>query len=600
VTLPLGVILLILFALFSAGSLCSEEPRRDVVVVTGTFDPVPLEESERPVTVLDITRLRLVSNSLASLLRLEPSVDVRERSPNGVQADVSIRGSTFGQTLVLLNGLRLNDPQSGHHNMDIPVPLESVARIEVLRGAGSTYYGSDAAGGVVNVITDEPEYSEFRLRSAVGNHGVNQQQGSLALGGGPVSQQFSFARDFSSGFRANRDYRNLSFASTTGVSSRYGDTRLLAAYNDRPFGAEGFYGNYPSWERTRAWFGSVQHSFPSDTQVAVAYRRHTDLFVLYRDRPEVFTNHHAAESYQAAVRQRMPLGLNAALHFGAEVFGDRISSTNLGSHGRTRGAGYVAFDARALQRFSLSLGIRDEIYRSGNHEPSPSAAIGFWVSPQLKLRAGVSRAFRLPSYTDLYYHDPANLGSPGLLPESAVSYEAGADWRPSQAVGGDMTVFHRRETDVIDYVRRSPADIWRATNFHRLRFTGAEAALRLRLARTQQIDLRYTALRGVTSLPPAIQTKYVFNYPVHSGVVSWLAPLPKNSMLRVRVGVLERLARDPYTLIDLYLAAKPGRIQPFVQATNMAGSRYEEIAGVAMPGRAILGGVQLVVCCRPK
>ncbi|HEU0142188.1 MAG TPA: TonB-dependent receptor plug domain-containing protein, partial [Bryobacteraceae bacterium] len=104
-TLPLGVILLILFALFSAGSLCSEEPRRDVIVVTGTFDPVPLEESERPVTVLDIARLRLVSNSLASLLRLEPSLDVRERSPNGVQADVSIRGSTFGQTLVLLNGL---------------------------------------------------------------------------------------------------------------------------------------------------------------------------------------------------------------------------------------------------------------------------------------------------------------------------------------------------------------------------------------------------------------------------------------------------------------------------------------------------------------
>ena len=108
-----------------------------------------LEEIDRAIRVLPARGQSLVLNSLVDLLRLDPSLDLKARAPNGVQGDLSIRGGGFGQTLVLLNGLRLNDVQSGHHNMDIPVPLDSVARVEVMRGSGSTLYGSDAVGGVV-------------------------------------------------------------------------------------------------------------------------------------------------------------------------------------------------------------------------------------------------------------------------------------------------------------------------------------------------------------------------------------------------------------------------------------------------------------------
>src|SRR5450432_3664828 len=150
------------------------------VVVTGTFEPLTLEEIDRSIRVLPARSQALVLNSLADLLRLDPSIDLQERSPDGVQTDVSIRGASFGQTLVLLNGQRLNDAQSGHHNMDIPVPLDSVARVEVMLGTGSTLYGSDAVGGVVNIITEPPEGLELRLRTAVGNFGTNQQRGSIA------------------------------------------------------------------------------------------------------------------------------------------------------------------------------------------------------------------------------------------------------------------------------------------------------------------------------------------------------------------------------------------------------------------------------------
>ena len=151
--------------------------RRDSIVVTGSYEPLALEEADRSVTLLPARQQSLVVNTLTDVLQLDPSLDVRRRAADGVQSDLSIRGSSFGQTLVLLNGQRLNDAQSGHHNMDIPVPLESVERIEVLRGSGSTLYGSDAVGGaikegdrvdvVATVKSDEFQAATLNLGAAI-------------------------------------------------------------------------------------------------------------------------------------------------------------------------------------------------------------------------------------------------------------------------------------------------------------------------------------------------------------------------------------------------------------------------------------------------
>jgi len=218
-----------------------------------------------------------------------------------------------------------------------------------------------------------------------------------------------------------------------------------------------------------------------------------------------------------------------------------------------------------------------------------------WISQRLKLRASASRAFRVPSYTDLYYHDPANLGSPNLRPERAWSFEGGVDWNTGGRLRGDVTIFQRREHDGIDYVRNSPADLWRAANIQNLHFTGVEAGATLRLAKAQQLDFRYTGLHGAQEGLLGLQSKYVFNYPKHSAVASWQASLPDSVLVRTRVGVLDRLAREPYALWDLYGAYGRGRVRPFLQLTNLTSTRYEEIPGVAMPGRAVVGGVEIVV-----
>lgn len=567
----------------------------EVVVVTGYFEPIPLQEADRAVRSIDVKNLELVSNTFADFLRLDSSLDLRQRASGGLQSDLTIRGGGFGQTLILLNGLRLNDAQSGHHNLDIPVPVESIEKVEILKGSGSTRYGSDAVGGVVNFITRTPEVSELRLRTAAGNFGVNQQRGVLTFAEKVFTEQLTFSRDFSSGFQPDRDYRNLSLASNTHLLTSIGATDITLANNDRPFGADQFYGNYNSWERTRTWFTSIRQSLGEKTEAAFAFRRHTDLFVLYRDRPQVFTNRHAVEGFQASLRRSGTLARNVTMHYGLEGYRDSIDSNNLGHHDRTRGAGYVALDVRALKRFSLNAGVREELYGKTQSQLSPSVSGGYWLSPVIKLRAGVSRAFRLPSFTDLYYHDPANVGSPNLRPEKAWSYEGGGDWTIRPKLKAEVTVFRRNEQDGIDYVRYSAADIWRATNFQHINFSGIEASLKQELRHGSVLELQYTGLHGAQSALAGAYSKYSFNYPIHSGLAGWQGLLPGHILARARVGAVERYGRDPYGVVDLYAASTRGRIHPFVQLTNVTDTAYQEIFGVSMPGRAVVAGVEFTV-----
>ncbi len=572
-----------------------QPPRKETIVVTGTFTPIPLEESERSVDSLNVAASPLLYNTFTDYLKLLPSLDLRQRGQNGIQGDLSIRGGTFGQTLILLDGIRMNDAQSGHHNLDLPIPMEALESIEVLRGAGSTLYGADAIGGVVNFRTRRPEVSEIRLRGALGNFGSNQERITASLVKGILFQQFAASRDFSTGFIPNRDYRNALISSTTHIQTGLGFTRVTLAGLDRPFGAQGYYGNYNSWERTKEWLAMASQELGSKTTASFSYRRHTDLFVLYRDRPQVYANHHISETWLGSLRRSDELGANGRLHYGFESLRDGIASTNLGTHSRNRQSVYVNYDLRAAGRFSLTAGMRYELFDTWNGQLSPTLSAGYWISTHAKLRASVSRAYRAPSFTDLYYHDPANVGNPNLRPERAVGYEAGLDWNAGNAIDGEVTVFERRERDGIDFVRASAAEIWRARNFQKLRFTGVESAARWRYCPRTSVEIAYTGLHGAQDALQGLESRYAFNYPVQQAVASWQTVTRGEFALRTRIGVTKRFKRDSYMVWDLSLAHYGKRIRPFMQLSNLGGAVYEEIPGVPLPGRGILGGIELVL-----
>ena len=564
--------------------------RTDSVIVTGTYQPMPLDEVDRTVEVVDFSNSHILYDTWVDGLRLDPSVDLQQRAP-GVQADLSLRGSSFGQTLVLVDGLRVNDAQSGHHNLDLPIPFASIGRIEVLHGSGSTLYGSDAVGGAVNFITASPTTTALTLGAGAGNFGINQESGSLSYAGKKTSESLGFTRDFSSGFMPDRDYRSLSLSSESRLATRLGTSAVLLGLSDRPFGADQFYGDFPSWERTKGWFVGSSQELGEAMLATFGYRRHTDQFVLFRDQPSIYENNHVTESYQFALRRHDRLRRGFTLFWGAEAYRDTIDSNNLGYHGRNQGAFYGDMSYTNHRRLSLSAGTRVETYSQGETQFSPQVSLGYRLADRLKLKASISHAFRLPTYTDLYYSDPANLGNPNLRPERAWSYEAGALCNLTDHISAEITGFTRRERDGIDYVRSSADAPWQATNIDRLNFTGIEIVSTIAHG-LNRFQLGYTGIYGAQQSTGTLMSKYVRNYPVHQATAGWLGRTPGRIEVRARLGVTNRYNQGTYPLAEFAATRSFGILSPYFEVTNVTNTGYEEIEGVRMPGRTYLGGME--------
>lgn len=570
-------------------------PVSSTVVVLGNFDPITEGQSSRSVVVTDSQEHPLAFQDIEDYLRTDSSVDIEQRGAGGVQSDISIRGGSFEQTLVLVNGLRINDAETSHFNLDLPVPLEALDTIDVLHGAGSTLYGSDALAGVVDFITAKPEASALGLRSAFGSFGENQQGFVGSLVGRKLSEAVAGSRDFSTGFIADRDYRTEEGSSESWLTSPIGQIDILLAGSDRPFGAAGFYGDYPSWERTKGWFASLDQRFDPKTEVALAYRRHSDIFVLLRDDPTFYKNQHSDESWEGTLRRKQPLSQVATLYYGLEEDADQIQSNNLGRHGRNRGAGYLDLDFRATNHWSLSTGLREEVLSGGQVVSSPMLAGSLSLRSSLKLRSSAGYGFRLPTYTDLYYSDPTTLGNPSLKPESAWNFDGGFDWYLGAHTAASVTVFYSHQHDTIDYVRAAATDPWQASNLTQVRFTGVETSLAFHPTTTQEVKLGLTTLAGAQNALHGLQSEYIFNYPVNNADFEWTDTFKHELLIRTHVAVTQRYHQTPYPVWDLSLSRPNGRLHPYLQMTNLSNTGYREIVGVPMPPRAFVGGVEFAL-----
>lgn len=589
--------------------LCAQQPQSPqtippvstTVIVLGDVEPVSLGESARTVVPLDAQEHPLASQDLEDYLRTDSSVDIQQRAGAGVMADISVRGASFEQTLVLLNGMRMDNVETSHFNLDLPVPLAVLGKIDVLHGTGSTLYGSDAIGGVIDFMTFEPDASTLRLRAGAGSYGEDQEGLLGSVVGKQWSEVIAADRDRSTGFIYDRDYRTESASSETRFKTALGTSDLLFAGDDRAYGADQFYGNYPSWERTKGWFAALSQKFNEHTDAAVGYRRHSDIYVLLRDDPSYYKNQHIDDGFDGSIRDRREIFKNTTLLTGLEEDTDQIRSTNLGDHGRNRGAGYGDVEWRIAGKGLISAGLREEVFSGGRVVSSPMFAGTLWLPHSVKLRASAGYGFRLPTYLDLYYSDPTTLGNPNLKPESAWNYEGGADWYPSAHIAASVTAFYSQQKNTIDYTRASPNDLWHATNLPGLHFAGVESSLNWRPNSSQQLKLSWTLLKGTQSSLNGLQSDYVFNYPVNNGRVEWTWNLKHGLLLQSRLGVVERYTQAPappqapYAVWDVSAVREVGRFRPYLQMTNLANTGYQEITNVRMQGRGFVGGVELVL-----
>lgn len=569
----------------------------ETMVVLGSPVPVPLAESPSSVMILPLAQDRLALATPIERLRSDPSVFIEQRGAGGAQADIVMRGGSFEQTLILLNGFRIDDSQTAHHDLDLPIPLDAMDSIQILHGAGSTLHGADALSGAVDFLTAAPSASSLVLTAGAGNFGTNEQSVRAELVRHFFSSRLTASHNLSTGFIADRDYRNEDAALESWFSSRLGLTDLLCAASDRSFGASQFYGPYDSWERTKGWFASVRQDLGARSQAAFGYRRHTDEFVLVRDNPALYENNHEDGSWQASLRSTVPIPAGQLLLLGLEADGDSILSNNLGRHARNRGAGYVDFDLHPIRhRWTFSAGLREEGF-SGSSQFifAPHVAGSLRVAHAIKLRASSGYGFRIPTYTDLYYSDPVTLGNPNLKPESAWSVDSGMDWTPGSRMSLSVTGFYTQQHHTIDYVRAAQTQPWQAVNLAGPRFNGVETYMTWQPFRTQTIRMGWTTLYGNRGSLHGLQSEYVFNYPTQNARAEWAASLGHTLTLRNSVQIAQLYSQDPYPVWDFALTHDTGRVRPYVRLANLSNTGYQEIQGVAMPGRSIMVGISLLV-----
>jgi iron complex outermembrane receptor protein len=577
-------------ALAGPQSVFAQQPFQEHVIVTAHAEEVPYQTLARTVVVLTHDDIRrLPAHSVADLLAYASSIDVRSRGPLGVQSDFAARGATFGQALVLVDGFRLNDAQSGHHNADIPVPVDEIDRIEILFGPGSSLYGADAFGGIINVITRRGG-SRRDVSASGGQFGFAEVNADASGSRSGLDESVAFSGARSSGFEIDRDFRTITISSRTSLAN---GTRLWASYLDKDFGANGFYGPALSTESTNQTLVAVEGRAPSlgawQGQWQTGYRTHGDVFLFDSTRPGV-PNDHRSHTVEATGRLQRAFGDATHVTVGTELGADWIRSNNLRNHNLTRGSGFAELQQRIGSRAFVYPGLRVDGYSTFGGAVSPSLAATGWVGAAIKLRGSVGRAFRVPTFTERFYSDPNNLGTPTLTPEHAWSSEAGLDWVPGPGWTTGLAVFDRRERDTIDFVRPSTLVRWQAANIRRVHTQGVELSADRRIPDIGIISARYTYINA-SSDPLPLLSKYVLEFARHSLTLSASAGLPAGFEIGQRVDYKRRRDGREYWVVDSRLGRRIGPATIFVEGSNLLDTRYQEVLGVNMPGRWIRAGM---------
>ena len=567
----------------------------DTVRVTTRTDG-SLVTATRSVEVITRDDLeRRASRSLSDLLALALGVDVQPRSP--AQADLGLRGSTFNQVVILVDGVRVSDVQSGHYALDLAVPTAMIERIEILRGTGSALYGSDAIGGVVNIVTrTDSTFGEVRTR--VGSFGG--ASGSAAVGrkafGSPVRVAADIDR--SSGHRDGTDYR---ISNVRGSAERMlGVARLSAdaGLGVRQFGAADFYSPYPSFETTRsntAALRMVAPIGPSVTLSAAAHtRRHSDVFTLKREDPAFYQNTHL--SWQSGVESSAELRVSPMLAaaVGGELFDARLRSARLGDHEEQRQAAFAEATVGHAGGATLDAGLRGDWSSVNEAFASPSLAIAVPVGRAAQLRASSGRGFRAPSWTERYYRDPANIGDSTLRAERFTAHEVGVRLTPVRWASADVAVYERRAHSLIDWARPSGSSAstpWHTMNFASATYRGIEAALMLPDLARIDWTVRVSGLRFDASADAGTTGKYALRPMTRTLGLSAATRIGDAGSVTMDAQSAQRAGERDHLLLNARLAQPVAGVRFSLELLNLANASYLDGSGKPVAPRSAFVGV---------
>lgn len=600
--LTMFLLFMLLYALLLPAQ--EKEFKLDEVVVTAGRTPISFSNLGRSVIVLNAEEIKsLPVNNITDLFKYINSIDIKTRGLEGVQSDAGIRGGTFEQTLILVDGVKLSDPQTGHHNLNIPISLENIERIEVLKGQGSRIFGPNAFSGAINIITKKSKKSILSILAQGGEHNLYNFDVFTSYPIFFIGNNFSFSKKKSNGYTHNTDFDITQFSLNQNYFIAENSINLFFGYIDKKFGANNFYSDrFPNqWEHTSTkLFFATSELWSGNVSIVpkVFWRRNDDDYLLDLTRPSYYRNIHKTFSYGGEIQGSAKTDFGTTT-LGVEFNKEEIVSSNLGTHAREKGGFFGEHIVEPFDKISASFGFFAYKYSSINWKFWPGIDVAYKVSSKFKIYANFGKSFRIPTFTELYYTSPANLGNPNLTFEESTNYELGSAYS-GDAFFFETSLFFKNGKNIIDWTRVSQQDPWRVENVGIVKTYGSELVFSLFPEKIKilakipiiKVNLSYTYL-NVTRSTGVYESKYLLDNLRHQLVVNIDNRLPLGLQQSWAFVFRDRINFESQFTIDTQLNAKFGDFDFFVRATNIFNRRYEDFVGVVLPGRWISMGIKL-------
>ena len=581
------------------------------------------------------------ARSIDDLLKQVAGIDVRQRGSDGVQADLSIRGGSFDQVMILLNGVNITDPQTGHYSLDIPVDLQQIQRIEVLQGSGARIWGPNAFSGAINIITipnSAAPSKQGNLEIGGGNFGFNTQSASGNLQKGSWQLGGSVSHKQSDGYINNTDFDLFNSHILAQYQSKsIGTFQLQMGYQQKAFGANSFYSfTYPNqFERTKTLFSALsweKTTGKTTWQSQIYERQHHDRFELFRNMENAASwytghNYHQTDvtggnlkAIRLSTFGKTTVGMDIRNeHIFSNVLGDNLSKTKtdfldkdaLFNKGKNR-TNYRLFADQTVFRgpFNLSAGISGNYNSDFGRYYYGGFDAGYAINSSLNAYFNMNEAIRLPTFTDLYYKSANQRSHPDLKPEISTTYEVGLKYF-IQNFKASASAYYRDGKNVIDWVKAPDSTKWESKNLTDVKALGGEITgeYNFNSGFLQIIRLSYAYLH-LDKQAVGFDSKYALDYLKNKVSLhlehrifesrnigklngSW------NVNWQDRAGnytdfITNKVVNySNYCLTDFRLFWKKKNIGIYTDVTNLFNTKYADFGGLIQPGRSVRAGLKL-------
>ena len=624
-----------------------KEATLDDVEVTGSRAPLALGQAARMVTVLsreDI--LAAPVQSINDLLKTAVGVDVRQRGPIGAQTDVGIRGSTSEQITILLNGINICDPQTGHNAFDLPCDVSDIVRIEVLEGPAARVYGTSSLVGAINIVTREggslksegrSKKSEVRIES--GSFGYLSAATQLSI----LNSQLSINYTRSDGYQRSRagalnsDYCGGKAFYQGAYESEQVRLNWHVGLSTKGFGSNTFYSaKYDEqYEKTTKVFTALQgevrckmyegrgKSYELHFKPSIYWNRSYDRFELIRGSEEkVPFNHHRTDVFGINLNSYFDW-VAGRTAFGAEFRNEDIVSGNLGEplnnpHGHYKyglNRSNLSFHLEhniLLKRFTLSAGFV-AVKNTWNEMPFtlyPGIDASFRLGDHWKVYASYNSSLRMPSFTELYYSVGGHKADKYLKPEEMQAVEGGVKYS-SRWLTAQASIFHHHASNMIDWVMdtREADPVWQSVNHTKVNTLGQEVSISMDVANiihlpSAILQIAYCHLHQQKQEADYLQSQYSLEYLRHKLTAQLRMKLTEQIDLTLDYRWQDRMGQyttidgevkdyHPYSVVDARLAWNKDTYSIYMEGNNLTGHRYVDYGNVPQPGCWITGGIKL-------